>query len=779
MTQLLARREITINGNDYVLASREQASKYGLNGRRWQATKVSLTTDIVQKANVRRLATPGEWVVIYDTWDKGMWGDRDVPPGTYHHCEGLETRVPGRLFRSFMQETKTISLATATQGADPVCVIKHKGSIFVLAGRYAFIYDGNYTVSQDLGASAVATDAIVWNDELLVGCGTATFMWKRSAAGVWSQSTATHATYFAAVQDHLWRANDNLVSNLGPTDDPMATAPWSANISVGANARLITDLNALGYRLVVSKEEGLFLGDSSAIFPNVLPDIEMILDSDNGVQSLVKGSEIFYPFAKGLKYYQAGSSPLADEVGPNINFGSSINEDQPGLRVTASVAEGEWVYVATESSMRPWQKPTGFMKTVNNGANYTSYLTEVTDNDNAQSAVLDALSTVANGDWVIVGYSSPFLGLILDLKSININASVMTIQYWNGAAWTAFSTSHNFNTACDYTSYLGKSLQRGEAVIWSRSPTDWAQSTISGTSAYWIRMSFSATLSTTVRVSECRVITDSAVAPTCYILAGRRAGYGDPGSSRYIWYTLARLNVGRVTAINITNAIDGQRGRVLVCASRQIVTHIFMNESAAITPRINSIGAGYLYTGREDAGMPEVNKEWIDVKVKGRHLDADNSWRIWWRTDESATVWTSCSNSAAQIASGTYAFSTRPTGKALQQRIGLGLANVITDDVPVEINHMELRFRELPTYKTEYTALLQLSNKQRSSLGTILSDASTQLTNLENAMGVAIAITDPISRAKTVTLTDIQEIEYIQEGTEYPIMLVQVRMSEL
>lgn len=772
MTQLLDRREVIINSISYVLADTETASKYGLTGRKWQVTKRRITTDVIPRPDVKALEVPGEFVIINNDWSKGVYGDRAAPVGTYHNAYSIETRIPGRLFQSFTTEAKTVALATATFGADTAVVVKHKGLIFVIAGRYAMVYsNGAYSVSQDLGASFVATDAIVWNDALLVGGDSTGIIWVRASGGSWTQTGAVYAKYFAAVEDRLWRAaNNNRVYNIGPGDDPTVDASWSSEITVGANIRLITDLNSIGNRLVVSKEEGMFLGDQSAIFPNVLPDVEMILDSDNGINTLTRGVEVFYPFAKGLKYYVSAAGPIADEVGPNMHYFSSINEDQPGLRVTAGVVEGEWIYIATEPSMRPWAKPTSFQKTTDNAVSYTDYTSQVTDNSNSTVAALGGLSTLANGDWFVVGYSAVFYGVMLDLKNINTNASTLTVQYWNGSAWTAMTGVDSYNTAVDYTSYLAKSLARGESILFAERPSDWASSTINGTAAYYLRFSFSATLFTTVDVSECRVLTG---APHSYIMAGRRSTYGDQTDNRYIWFTLQRLQTPRVTAMNVTNAVDGQKGRVLVCAGRQIIHHIFMNEANTKPSLVTYGGAtknGFLWSSKLDGGTPEVNKEFLDVTVRGKHLDTNNTWTLAHRVDESTTL----TVLTEQTASATVTLSPRPTGKALQYR--LQLSQKAADDVPCEINHIEIRYRELPSYKDEYTLLLYLQNNQRITNGTILNDASTQLSALEALQGAAaIAMTDPIGRAVTVSVIEVKELEYTQQSLQYPVILVQLK----
>jgi hypothetical protein len=132
-------------------------------------------------------------------------------------------------------------------------------------------------------------------------------------------------------------------------------------------------------------------------------------------------------------------------------------------------------------------------KTVNIGVAYTDYSANVIDNNVATYADLDALDTFANGDWVVIGGPVPFIGAALDMTAnVNTNASVMSVEYWNGAAWVALT-----NLVDGTIIAAGKTLSGDGQITWTL-PADWAASTINGITAYYMRILVSAALSATV-----------------------------------------------------------------------------------------------------------------------------------------------------------------------------------------------------------------------------------------------------------------------------------------
>lgn len=135
------------------------------------------------------------------------------------------------------------------------------------------------------------------------------------------------------------------------------------------------------------------------------------------------------------------------------------------------------------------------------GSTYTDYSAAVNDNSATTQADLDALSTIAASDWFVAGAPTVFTGFAADMDATNRNviASVMSCEFWDGAAWAAVS---NFT---DGTASGGATLTQDGQVTWAI-PSGWATSTINSISAYWARCGVSVTISAQVDVEELDII---------------------------------------------------------------------------------------------------------------------------------------------------------------------------------------------------------------------------------------------------------------------------------
>lgn len=145
-----------------------------------------------------------------------------------------------------------------------------------------------------------------------------------------------------------------------------------------------------------------------------------------------------------------------------------------------------------------------YQKTVNNGVAYTDYSSVVIDRSAATGANLNALDTVANGDWIVIGGPVPFLGAAIDMDAANVNAnaSVLTAEYWNGAAWVALT-----NLVDGTVAVAGKTHSGDGQISWTMPAAGaWVTSTINALTAYWVRLSVSAALSAAVEVEECELL---------------------------------------------------------------------------------------------------------------------------------------------------------------------------------------------------------------------------------------------------------------------------------
>ena len=106
------------------------------------------------------------------------------------------------------------------------------------------------------------------------------------------------------------------------------------------------------------------------------------------------------------------------------------------------------------------------LKTTDAGATWTDYSSAAQDEDTATHVDLSSLSTLANGDAVFIGATTPFRGVDVDVDGANGNSSVLTASYWNGSAWVDTSDT-------DGTISSGKTMGQDGTITWSV-PSAWS-----------------------------------------------------------------------------------------------------------------------------------------------------------------------------------------------------------------------------------------------------------------------------------------------------------------
>ena len=120
---------------------------------------------------------------------------------------------------------------------------------------------------------------------------------------------------------------------------------------------------------------------------------------------------------------------------------------------------------------------------------YTSYLTETTG---AGSMSLAGMGTT---DYVYIGAGQHFDDITVTLTAaVNGTASVMTLTYWNGTAWTAVA---GFT---DGTALAGATFGQTGTVLFTAPGSAWKKRGINGIEAYWVRIAVSVALDSSVAV---------------------------------------------------------------------------------------------------------------------------------------------------------------------------------------------------------------------------------------------------------------------------------------
>jgi len=141
-----------------------------------------------------------------------------------------------------------------------------------------------------------------------------------------------------------------------------------------------------------------------------------------------------------------------------------------GTRWMSLTARNFSTAVVAQYAFNPWLV---VLKTTDDlvlESNLTDYSEQAQDNDAATDVTLSSLGTAAQGDYLLVGSHMPFEGVYADVDSANGNASVLTINYWNGSAWTDTSNT-------DGTDSGGASMAVDGANTWTV-PSAWVMASI-------------------------------------------------------------------------------------------------------------------------------------------------------------------------------------------------------------------------------------------------------------------------------------------------------------
>ena len=507
---------------------------------------------------IRETSVPLLYEWFQNDW-VGGYGERvRKSENRYYWGDQIDSTNPGELLPSKAFANGATS-AVATQG-DPVAIFDHGASAFIVAGRYCYNLS-TATSDQDFGSGVIAQSTILWNGNAYVAFGSGSNFRQRTAAGVWSTHSSLTANHFTSTSDgKIWRAytsgtNVALLANSSTGATFMTADLFSAGYTVGDPGTPVTGLAALGTFVFVAKEDGLYAVNASGDTFNLTPELSTYRDARNGKGVFVWHNKVFYPHVNGLFAYDGSSvqkvSPPHDPNG--------LDENQPMQgRVLAMAGDDEWLYAVIEPLYLPERVTTESLKTVNNESTFTAY--------GATTATLDALDTAANGDYFYVGYTSRFSAFRVLAETANAVVSELTPKYWDGSAWQAM-TSHS-----DRTSVNGATLA-GSGHVAFVVPSDWAQKTINGTAAYWVRCQVSVALSATVRVRFPRVTTDFGPAITspvtlnnenvkCSFVRGRETASGMEWHAMGAPASCEWATAIAVTSKNVINTIVG--GHVLV-----------------------------------------------------------------------------------------------------------------------------------------------------------------------------------------------------------------------
>ena len=316
-----------------------------------------------------------EFAEVWDDWSGGAFESYRTSerPNTYHWGQNCDTRFPHQLThalrlipagtQTYNSQTEALLDVPSPTGAD----IGRLGAGAVLAigrGYFARYRPTNgeavgITLEQGTPGANYGHRPVTFGSYTYIPVLTGTHFQRRDFAGALVNSDAHGMTAkgFAVAGNRLWRYH-------GPTVDraiylqsttvasPTGTGNWSATLSIGDSASDITDMISLNDQLYVGSAEGLFVGDSSGTFFNVMGGLSHIRNIDNCRDLSVFDGKVIAPHIAGLfEYYPSPTNAVLREIG----FAGRMSNRSPikGY-VRCAKALGPWLYTGLWTGSQSW-----------------------------------------------------------------------------------------------------------------------------------------------------------------------------------------------------------------------------------------------------------------------------------------------------------------------------------------------------------------------------------------------------------------------------------------
>jgi hypothetical protein len=778
---MLSTVAVVLDSREYLLARDDKFA-----GRRWQVQFVPNPALRVERPDV--IPGPGNiYTIVWDDWSGGVAGDLDNRPNTIHQSTHAHGTKRGSL-RPVGPQTLTDITPAAIEDIDnhPTGpIIFFNGLHYFFSGRYCYkITAGGIEQEQDFGVGEFVTDAIVHNNELVVALHDSP-LWTMTAGEVWTQAAANEALHFAHVLGRLWRSqyNSSSVSNIGATDNPR-TAVFSAGIPIGTTGIGITGLGEYGERLAVAKPEGLFLGDSAAQFPNVLPEFTSVPHPDNGKQMLIRGADIFYPHFNGLVRYNGGAR---EEVGLwklVQGVGRDQHNNQLSPRFAALCTDREYIWAVMRGVVDPPVTPAQVLVSRDNLATFTNVTTTVTDGSSLTTVDLGNFGSTAPADYLLVSSPAPFFGMRWIFAQPNgATLTNVELQFLDSlGVWTALDSQttlgyvHTMRPNALATPYQSGDPHLAQDTLWqwTDTPLLWSAMTVNGTLGYWVRLAITGTTSAGTAVAD---ISLDASRPRPQLYRGKSRG-SLPVEQSLVWepYGTPHGVVGCTAIAVLSNIYPYPSHQSLFLVGRR--DRLFqmlpsaLGEDGLAGSWAGAVATGDVWLPKHDGGTT-ARKRFLGYRYVGRNISAAQDFgfdfSVYDGDNGTATYAGGGMDGANDFA---LPFSFDFSGYWIQPHLEVTLPFT---DAYHELLRLEVDFTEVPTTHTEtYTMLLELSDHTYLPGGGSLPEGRTQWINLQQLLGDRVTLVDPMGIRNTVQVMGVQAVEVEQSELNFPITTVQV-----
>lgn len=196
-----------------------------------------------------------------------------------------------------------------------------------------------------------------------------------------------------------------------------------------------------------------------------------------------------------------------------------------------------------------WYSPTYCY--YHNGTDYTTVsMANAIDGLSGTAADINSMATT---HAIYIGYSAPYSGLYIDLTNVNDNTSLIDFTYHAGNAFSSITFTDNTTNVG-----FGPATLHQDGSIPFSVPDDWKPSIVNDVEAYWVRLTVSATLDSTVSIAQIQVCAYDQDIPNLY--DGNQDTY-DKFTCRstdfmYIGYSVPfnQINVDMTSSVNVRTA---------------------------------------------------------------------------------------------------------------------------------------------------------------------------------------------------------------------------------
>lgn len=303
------------------------------------------------------LGTP--WQVELMPFDAGSARTKDLNPrGLSLQLQApADTFLPEMVVGGPLLNALALTSAT-TQPTKMIQAVDSSGTAtFAICGRYLVRISSTYVVTtQDLGAGRVATDILQVNGDLIICCGGANAVQRRTAAGALSAGNFS-AYAMAIVRDRLWRVGASGTSSFStPTNDigwiaclgdqsaasAMTHANWTfttPTYKVGDTTYQCVQLFDVGGTLAGTRADGMYMPDPATKFQNITPQVYRTPDPSGltGYGGFNAFGNFYFPYQRGLLEVRPGA---AGDVGPGTAYLPLV-----GLRVVSGLEWDRMIYI--------------------------------------------------------------------------------------------------------------------------------------------------------------------------------------------------------------------------------------------------------------------------------------------------------------------------------------------------------------------------------------------------------------------------------------------------